>query len=248
MALTLSHFRFGADDGGTEATHGWHAAEDTNPGPTVIALDTTFLLRFCVQANATGLTNVDNEFQYRKNGGTWTNITTTSNDVRAVAATALTNGSDCTKRLSGTGTFESSAAGQTEDGSSGGTANDIANSGNSETECGLQLRSADLVAGDLIEFRLTRDGGTLLDTYSVVPALQIPVTASAGVGALTLAGAAASLLVSFGMAVGALALSGHAPTLQFAENTTIEVPAGSLIFKGPARPAGANVSPDPASL
>jgi hypothetical protein len=248
MALTLSHFRFGADDGGTEATHGWHAAEDTNPNATVIALDTTFLLRFCVQANATGLTNVDNEFQYRKNGGTWTNITTTSNDVRAVAATALTNGSDCTKRLSGTGTFEASAAGQTEDGTSGGTSNDIVSNGNSETECGLQLRSADLVAGDLIEFRLTRDGGTLLDTYSVVPALSVPVSATPAEGPLTLAGAAASLVLTLGMAAGSLAFTGHAPTLSVVENTTIEVPAGALVFKGPARPAGANITPDPAAL
>jgi hypothetical protein len=194
LALTLSHYRFGLDDG-TEASHTFHAAEDTDPAEGVIALDTNFLLRFTVQADATGLNNVDNEFQYRIDGGTWTNITTTSSFVRAVAVGAFTNGQACTQRLSGTGTFESSGAGCTEDGSSGGTANDIVASGNSETECGLVLRSADLTGGELVEFRLTRDGGTLLDTYSVTPSITIPLAEILGtldvtLGAATLAGTA----------------------------------------------------------
>lgn len=189
MALTQSHFRFGIDQL-AENTHGWYAAEDTNPAGGVIPLDVPFLLRFCVQANATGLANVDNEFQYRKNGGTWTNITTSSANVQAVATVALTNGGNNTKRLSGTGTFESSGAGQTEDGSSGGTANDIVASGNSETECGLQFISADLANGDVIDFRLVRDGGVLLDAYAVTPSITIllPITAnlSSTLDALTL--------------------------------------------------------------
>jgi hypothetical protein len=171
VALTLSHYRFGVDEL-AESTHGWHAAEDTDPAEGVIAVDTTFLLRFTVQANAAaGLTNVDNNFEFRLNGGTWTQITTSSSVVKAVAATALTNGGNCTKRLSGTGTFETTGAGQTEDGISGGTANDIVASGNSETECGLQIVGADVAGGDLIEFRLTRDAQVLLDTYSVVPSI-----------------------------------------------------------------------------
>ena len=182
MALTQSHFRFGIDSG-TESTHGWHAAEDTNPAAGVIAVDTVFLLRFCVQANTTGLSNVDNEFQYSRNGGAWVNITTSSSVVRAVAAVALTNGGNCTKRLSGTGTFESSGAGQTEDGTSGGSANDIVASGNSETECGLMILSADVSNGDTIAFRLTRDVGVLLDTYAVTPTITVQ-EASEIVGAL----------------------------------------------------------------
>lgn len=175
MAISLSHYRFGVDEL-AESTHGWYAAEDTNPTQGQIPLDTTFLLRFVEQCDATSLSNVDGEFQYRKNGGTWTNITTTSTVVKAVAATALTNGSNCTQRLSGTGTFESSGAGQTEDGTSGGTANDIVANGNSETECGLQLLSAGLTGGDVVEFRLTRDGGILFDSYLVTPTITIPRT------------------------------------------------------------------------
>lgn len=179
MAVTQSHFRFGINEL-AESTHGWHANEDTNPSQGVLGLDTTFLLRFTLQCDGTAQSNIDPEFQYRRNGGTWTNINTTSTVVRAVTTTVFTNGQNTTKRLSGTGTFESSSAGCTHDGVSGGTAFDIVASGNGETECSMQIRSADVVGGDVIEFRLTRDGGTLLDTYSVTPSYTLALTATRG--------------------------------------------------------------------
>lgn len=172
MAVSQSHYRFGVNEG-TESTHGWYAAEDASPAPGGIALDTTFLLRFTLQCDGTALNNIDAEFQYRKNGGAWTQITTGTTNVRAVTPSCWADGANTTKRLSGTGTFEASSAGCTADGISGGTAFDIVANGNGETECAMQLRSADLSPGDLIEFRLTRDGGILLDTYAVTPSLQL---------------------------------------------------------------------------
>jgi hypothetical protein len=172
VGITQSHFRFGVNEG-TESTHGWYAAEDTNPAPGAIALDTTFLLRFTLQCDATAANNVDAEFQYRKNGGGWTQITTSTTNVKAVTPSCWANAANTTKRLSGSGTFESSSQGCTADGIAGGTQFDIVANGNGETECALQLVSADLAAGDLIEFRLTRDGGTLIDVYSVTPSLQL---------------------------------------------------------------------------
>src|SRR3990167_7933256 len=133
--LHASHFRFGNDDG-TESGHTFKANLDTN-----ISLDegSTFLLRFTVQnTGSTAAGNTDQQFQCALNVG------------------AFTNGQACTKRLTGTGTFETSGAGCTEDGLSGGNANDIAASGNSETEAGLQVVATDVAAGDVITFRLTR--------------------------------------------------------------------------------------------
>jgi hypothetical protein len=172
VAVTQSHYRFGIDEG-TESTHGWHAAEDANPSAGVIPINTTFLLRFCLQCDGTAQSNVDAEFQVRRNGGAYQNITTSSSIVRAVATVAFANGDNTTKRLSGTGTFESSSAGCTEDGVSGGTAFDIVSNGNGETECSLQIVGADVADGDVLEFRLTRDGGTQLDTYAVTPSLTV---------------------------------------------------------------------------
>ncbi len=197
MAVNLhaSHYRFGLDDG-TESAHTFHAAEDTNPAQGIIAVDTPFLLRFTVQeTGGTAAGNVDNQFQCRLNTGAFQNITTTSTICKAVAVGAFTNGAACTKRLSGTGTFESSGAGCTEDGLSGGNANDIAASGNSETECGLQIVGADVGADDVIEFRLTSPDFTI--TNDVVPALTVAGAtiveadgSAVGVGGSSVVGAA----------------------------------------------------------
>jgi hypothetical protein len=173
MAVNLhtTHYRFGIEEL-LEATHGWHAAEDANPLPGVIALDTTFLLRFTVQeTGGTLASNTDNTFECSLNGGAFQAITTVSTNVKAVVSVAFTNGQDCTKRLSGTGTFESSAAGCTEDGTSGGPSNDIAASGNSETECALQIVSANVVYGDVLTFRITSPDFTV--TNDVVPTLVV---------------------------------------------------------------------------
>jgi hypothetical protein len=176
MALTLSHFRFG-EASGTESTHPWLAAEDRGimlpPGRPI-------LCRATVQADATGQANCVMQWQRRllRAGAVvsdWADVTTTSSVVRTGATAVFANGANCTKRLSGTGTFESSAAGCTHDGSAGGAANDIAANGNSETLIGIQIIGADTAIGDDVELRITRGGTTLLNTYAVVPAIRVGV-------------------------------------------------------------------------
>lgn len=170
MAISQSHFRFGVAEL-TEATHGWLAAEDAN---AVLPPGRPFLLRFAVQETAgVAAANLAIEFQYRHNAGAWLPITTTSAVVRTGVTAVFTNGQNCTKRLSGTGTFESTGAGCTHDGTSGGAANDVAANGNSETLIGLQIINADTAAGDVIEFRLTRGGAVLLDAYDVTPRVAV---------------------------------------------------------------------------
>jgi hypothetical protein len=177
MAVTQSHFRFGRNEL-TESTHGWFAAEDVSPRAATIGAGVTFLLRFCCQCDATLLSNADFEFQYRKNGGTYTQITTSSAAVKAVTPVCWADGANTTQRLSGTGTFETTSAGCTATGISGGTAFDIIASGNGETECALQLVAADLASGDLLEFRLTRDGAIVMDAYAVTPAITFGAAVS----------------------------------------------------------------------
>ena len=210
--LRTTQYRFGIDEL-AENTHNWHAAQNANPAQGVINGATTFLLRFGVQeAGATAAANTDFQFQVAKNGGAFQNITTSSTIVKAVAATALTDAGNCTQRLTGlTGTFESSGAGQTEDGLSGGANNDIAASGNSETECGLQVVLADVVNGDVLTFRLTSPDFTI--TNNVVPTLTVAesVSVTPTVGGLTLTGVAPSLKLDGFLtpAVGALAAAGQ---------------------------------------
>src|SRR3990167_6001615 len=173
MAVDLrgDYFRFGVDER-AESTHGWYAAEDVNPSHTWAWA--VFLLRFNEQEKGgTAAGNTDAQFEYRKNAGAWTAITTSSANVRAVAAVAFTNGQDATKRLSGIGTFESSGDGCTEDGLSGGVQNDIAASGNSETEAGLQIVFADIANNDTIQLRFRSPDWTI--TYTITPTLTITV-------------------------------------------------------------------------
>jgi hypothetical protein len=176
MALTQSHFRFGLAEL-AESTHGWHAAEDFG---IMIAPGRAFLCRACVQNDASGASNnLVMQWQYRHTSkatgiaGDWTNITTTSAVARTGATTVFANGANCTKRLSGTGTFEASAAGCTHDGSAGGAANDIVASGNSETEIPLQIINADTAVGDLVELRVVGTSGVAFGTYSQVPSILV---------------------------------------------------------------------------
>lgn len=237
MAVNLhtTHFRFGIDEL-AENTHGWYANEDVSPGAGVIPLDTVFLLRVNVQeTGGTAAGNVDNVFEFRINGGTWTALTTTSVGPRAVAAAALTNGGNCTKRLSGTGTFESTGAGQTEDGTSGGNANDIAASGCSETECGIIIDSADVSGNDTIEFRLTSPDFSI--TNDIIPTVVVPVTGytlTADSGSYAHTGTAASLLVGWRVSAGSGAhvVTGTAATLAAGWRFTVE--AGTFAWTGTA--------------
>lgn len=177
MALTQSHFRFG-ENSGTESTHPFLAAEDTAVSREVGAAG-QFLLRICVQNDAAGAANnLALQWQYRRldvAGGDsgWLDVTTTSAVVRTGATAVFTNGANCTQRLSGTGTFEASGAGCTHDGTSGGAANDVVASGNTETLIGLQLIAADVDMEDRVQLRVVQVGGTPLGAYTAVPEVTV---------------------------------------------------------------------------
>ena len=174
MAVDLrqKHFRFGYDNG-TEITHGWIAAEDANPTAGLIIPGMRFLLRICEDEDGgTAAPNIAAQLQYKLNGGSWTNVTTSSSVVNAVAVNAFGDADNCTQRLSGTGTFETSGAGCSDDGLSGGNANDIVASGNSETEYGLQIVAADVAPDDVIYFQIVTTP-TGISAYDVFPAVTI---------------------------------------------------------------------------
>ncbi len=255
--LHATHYRFGIDSG-TESTHGWHANEDVNPSLGTIGVDTTFLLRFTVQeTGATAAANVDNQFQASRNGGAFFNITTTSTIVKAVTTAVFANAANTTKRLSGTGTFESSSQGCTTDGLSGGAQNDIAASGNSETECALQIVDADTNPGDVITFRLTSPDFTI--TNDVVPTVTLanPQSATPGPFALTVTTFAPTVSISDNQLVTpspfSLTISTFAPTVTVDAGAIVVTPGPfSLAFAtfAPTVAVSDNklVVPDPFSL
>jgi hypothetical protein len=239
MAVDLrqKHFRFGADDG-SESTHTFLANEDTN-----ITFDPLFtpkfLLRFSLQeAGGTATVDTDFQFQYNLNGGGWTDITTATSVVKAVTPSAWANGANCTKRLSGTGTFEGSAAGCTADGTSGGANCDIAASGNTETECALELVVADLSDADVIQFQLTSPD--LAITCDVTPSLTVSMVSRIAVS---------QVFTQFAYEKPPLLKVSQA-FLQFAytilEATVDPEASGGLVFGGEVTEVGESTYTDPA--
>ena len=169
--LHLTCYRFGYADG-TESTHTWRAAEKGNP--TVI-VNHPFLLRLGIQqTEATAAANLAQQFRYNKNGAGWNNITTSSSVVKAVTPVTFADAATTTARLTNlTGSPDTSNANCTVDGSSGGSANDVPISGNSETVCGLQIISTDVANGDTIQFDCTVSGPTTTITKDITPQLTV---------------------------------------------------------------------------
>jgi hypothetical protein len=184
MALNQTQFHFGQESG-AEATYPVLAADNFGvmlpPAP-----GRTMLCRIGVQATGgVAHANTALTWQYEhtpKATGTpsaWTNITTTSAVIRTGSTTVFANGANCTKRLTSlTGTFEASGAGCTHDGSAGGSANDIAANGCSETLIGLGIVNADTAVGDRIRLRVINGGGPLA-SYTVFPEIVVGINLAA---------------------------------------------------------------------
>lgn len=169
MSVSQAHFRFGRNVL-AEDTHPWFGDEDANVS---LFRGQSFLIRFCTQATGVGLDNVDCELQCRRNGGAWQNVTTTSGIVRAISTNVFSDRQNCTQRLSGTGTFDTTNQGCSHDGDAGGPQYDIPDNGN--VECEFACRVVVLVnqPGDTIDFRLLRDGGQSFDAYDVTPTITV---------------------------------------------------------------------------
>ena len=100
MATEIRDFR-GRNDDGTEVTATWIDTINTDWSQTT---DVNFRCRLNVYSDAKG-NNSTIGWYYRKNGGTWTAVTTTSSNVKATNSTEFTDANDCVQRL-GSGSFE----------------------------------------------------------------------------------------------------------------------------------------------
>lgn len=170
-------FRIRNDDGTDETDATWKAAANVDAD---VATDTTFRQRFVVQETAGNSDGapVSLQIQYRKNLGTWTNVTASSSNVKAVDSTKLTHGADTTQQVGG-GTFLTNnnwvedVDGVTDDSAA------FAGSDEAEVEFALQIVDADVTDGDQIELRVVKAGGTVLATYTNTPELTIPIAFTA---------------------------------------------------------------------
>ena len=236
--LHLVKWRFGADDG-TKATHTFLAAENASAG---LFVSTNYLLRIGIQqTEATAAANLAQQFRYNLNGAGWVNITTTSAAVKAVAVAAFTNGETSTTRLTLTGSPDASNANCTEDGSSGGNANDVPASGHSETVLGFQVVSGQVVRGDTLQFDVTVSGPTTTITLDVTPTSTVAGNVSLAIasGAYSVAGTAVGLKTSrkIALASGAFVLTGTHVDLTVGSalnHYTLPIASGTFALAGMA--------------
>ena len=92
--------------------------------------------------------------RYSHNGGTYTDVTGSSNVVRASASSNFTDEAATTAQLTAaTGTFLTGAMDEG-DGAAGTTQVDFAAGQYTEFEHCFQIRSADVAANDTIDFRI----------------------------------------------------------------------------------------------
>jgi hypothetical protein len=172
MAVTLVAYR-GRNDDGNETTATWKRAQNLD---WVQAKDTNFRVRFLHQNDASGaVNNLDIQLQYQRNGGGYNNVTGSSNVVRSSASPNLADAANLTSQLTGgSGTFQGATGFDEVNGICGGNSMDVANSGQFETEFCVQVRSADVVDGDVIELRtINSDTGLAWGTYTVVARLNV---------------------------------------------------------------------------
>lgn len=168
------------------------AEDDVAETFTSANLDTTYLYRtqikydHCSGSQVSGQNfTLNARLEYRRNGGAWTQVTTTSNYVRITATSNIADGANTTRRLTA---FSGGIAGETFSGTaqfdeaSGECAGITIRRGDAGleggdpyiyTEClfSIQFRSADLADADTIELRIT-DAGTAFTcgtSYPVTP-------------------------------------------------------------------------------
>lgn len=145
-----------------------------------VQLDTTYILVICTEN--IGDSNANNwvsELHYRVDGGSWTQVTNTSSNVRFVTALPADASTTTNKKLPtlgsstfGTGYYEEPGGDRSSD-----INWDCAAGANMEHYHPMQFRSADLSGGEQIEFLLTQIDNSPLGTMNVTPTANI---ASAG--------------------------------------------------------------------
>ncbi len=153
------HFRFYQDDAGLNAAT-VYAAEDTNYN---VATGTNFRLRFQILNNNDVAGNITRRLEFKEDSGSWTQITTGTNNVRLQNSSNFTDGDATTARLTQTGAF---TAGQGKD--TGSDTTQISLSGGYYTEDEYSLRFQSAAYGHTYQFRIT-NSGTALYTYTVTP-------------------------------------------------------------------------------
>jgi len=168
----------GRNDDGNEATATWKAAENANWSQ---AVDVNFRIRFAVQETADGNVGLNTalQLQRRLNAGAWENVElATGTAVRVFDSPNVLNNQQLTRQLtSGTGTYQPGGFDENNGQAPVGAPTLTGNFDHlevTEVEYSLRLMSADVINGDIIEFRLVDNvGNGPIDAYTQTPVITV---------------------------------------------------------------------------
>ena len=177
--LEQLHFRFRNDDG-SEAAASWEAAEDVNITRDSSTDPDSRLRIVLLNNNGKEAVTVWYDMEYRKNAGSWTDLSASSSNVLIANIANLTQGDDTTQQLTDTYDFliNNNAVLDTINSPQPATElhlDESAATSNQgfETEISLQLVDGDLADTDTLEFRYSVQFGTDPITLTKIPKITI---------------------------------------------------------------------------
>lgn len=166
--FNLDNFWFGDDDGTDETDNTFLGSKNSNQ---TLNVDTNYRIRVGVSNTGAKADAIQLQLEYNHNSGGWNPVNASSSVVQMAASTKLTEGNDCTERLAGAQTFDSSNAGQEDnDGLTG--SNSLGINAEQEADYCFTIVSGDVVDTDTIELRVT-DAGLPLDNYNQTPTITV---------------------------------------------------------------------------
>ena len=175
-AFNIEQFGHRFFEDGTETGSTGKAADDQNANISD-TVDENIAIRIGVQevgGGTDGATTDDYQLQRSLNGGTWTDVTSSSSVVKGYTSANLTDAAATTQRMSaGSGTWIAGEISETD-----GLLTDfqLPKSRFTELLFAITTVAADITTGDAIDFRVLRNGA-VLDAYNIVPRLNAPAPA-----------------------------------------------------------------------
>ena len=162
----------------------WLAALDTTVNIDVGAGNVQRRLRISIENTGTAASGTVFKCQYRKNGGTWTDITASSSNVKTFASAYYADGDDVPQLLTG-GTYQSDNNAAEESTGTFTLTAGLAAGSTFETEIALEFIQANVANTDTLDFRIVTSAGVALDAYDFTPQVTIIEGAATIVGTLT---------------------------------------------------------------
>jgi hypothetical protein len=160
----------------------WKEAQNTDLTAIDVTADVDLRLRTQIKLTGGADINPAFKYQYRKNLGSWLDITAASSNVQTNASSHFADGDDCLEKLLGGADEFVSDNDAAEETSGTFTMPVTFHIGNViESELSFTLVSADLANGDDLDFRIVEGDATVFTTYTQTPSIAVTKGAAAGI-------------------------------------------------------------------